>query len=245
MVAERNQNLLKLVNSCRNIQSKKIKPFFIDKAHIAHCLNCRFLRAKLFYPWKRPYMAVRIRTHFPVFRVLVEYSFQVWHVSVNIILQRNNDALVSVPQQIIIAKTCRENEICQCVRIRHCQRNLFTPLIPLNRLPLNLHIGFFLQPLKDGAVVWIRLRICRILGHSGQGRFLSQRELQVRHIHFLHFTATQCIIRLVSAACSQGSEHTCRQCKNYYSFCQLIFHNCSPFLLSIPFYLSSLLQNLP
>ena len=43
MVFEGQQGLFKFIYRLWNVQSQKIKPFFIDKTHFADSLDCRFL----------------------------------------------------------------------------------------------------------------------------------------------------------------------------------------------------------
>ena len=81
MIPECDQRLLKLIYRSRHLQT-----FLIDKTHIADRLDRCLLGAKLLDPGKRPNMALRIGTHFPIFRKFVKYRFQIRHISIDILL---------------------------------------------------------------------------------------------------------------------------------------------------------------
>ena len=102
MVAERHQNLFKFIDCLRHLQTEKIHPFLIDKAHIINGLDRRLFRTKLLDPGQRPDMAVYIRTHDPVLRIFVKHRFQVRHIVVDIFLQRDDCAELPVLEQVAV-----------------------------------------------------------------------------------------------------------------------------------------------
>ena len=102
VIMKRFQNLLKFIHRRRHLQSKVVQPFLIDIAHITYGLNGFLALAELFDPGKRPDMAVLIGTHRTVFRIFVEDLLQIRHILVDIVLQRDDDALRSITKKITV-----------------------------------------------------------------------------------------------------------------------------------------------
>ena len=102
MVTERFQNLFEFIYRRRHLQPEVIQPFLIDKAHITDSLNGFLALSELLDPGKRPDMPVLVGAHRTVFRIFVEDLFQVRHILVDIILQRNDNALRSVSKKITV-----------------------------------------------------------------------------------------------------------------------------------------------
>ena len=93
MVPELNQNF---INRFRYFQVQEIQPLLVDKAHIINRLDCLLSRTKLFNPGQRPNMPIYIRTHNPILWIFVKNSFQVRHIGVNILFQRDDCAVLTI-----------------------------------------------------------------------------------------------------------------------------------------------------
>ena len=161
------------------IQTIGNMPFInVDERHISDGLDSSLANAELLDPGKRPDMAVLVRAHVAVFRGLFEDLAKVRHIFVNIILKRDNDALLSILEDISITKSCRGDELRRGLDVGHLERDLIAPLVTLDTLPVDMDVCLFLKALVDSTVVGISLCAGCISCKTGDLCLFRQREGQ-------------------------------------------------------------------
>ena len=178
VVAEGNEDFFEFVNGARHFKAKEIQPCGVDERHIADGLNSGLFITQLFDPGERPDVTVFIGDHGSVFRSLFENLLQVRHVFVDVIFERDDDALFRVFQQVSVAKTGIEDQFRQCFDVGHLKGDLVAPLVGLDRFPFDMDIGLFFKALEDGTIVRFCFGPGGIIGQRSEGGFFSQRELQ-------------------------------------------------------------------
>ena len=72
-------------------------------------------------------MAVLVRAHVTVLGSLFKYLLKVGHIFVNVILKRNDNALLGILEDISITKSCRGDELRKGLDVGHLERDLIAP----------------------------------------------------------------------------------------------------------------------
>jgi len=106
-------------------------------------------------------MSVRCGTHRPVFRIFLKDRLKVWHIFVNQIFQRNNNSLLCITKQIIIAHSCIKQTIRKVSKLCQCQILFIGKLVCHKTGPVNMYIRLFFESLKNNPLVRILRRGCR------------------------------------------------------------------------------------
>ena len=136
-------------------------------------------------------MPVRVGTHRAILRIILENCLEVRHIAVNVILKRNDNALVGILQKRAVVKAGVENEVGKRLRVRHRERDFVAPLVSLHCRPLDFDVRLFLQSLENRAIVRVRFRVCRITRQARNCRLFGKRKHERRDVHFLHLAAVE------------------------------------------------------
>ena len=178
IVAESDQDLLELISCLGHFESEEIEPCNVDERHIADGLDGGLSDTELLDPRQRPDMAVLVRAHVAVLRSLFEDLAKIRHVFVNVILKRDDHALLSILENIRVTKSCRRDELRQGLDVGHLKRDLIAPLVALDTLPVDVDICLLLKALVDSTFVGVSFRAGRISGQTGDFCLFRQWECQ-------------------------------------------------------------------
>ena len=178
IIAESNQDLLEFIRCLGHFQSEELQPCNVDERHVADGLNSGLSDTELLDPRQSPDVAVLVRAHVAVLGSLFEDLAKVGHILVNVILKRDDNALLGILENISITKAGRRDKLRQSLNVGHFKRDLIAPLVSLNALPVNVDICLFLEALVDRAVVGFRFCAGCISGETGDLSLFRQWECQ-------------------------------------------------------------------
>lgn len=108
--------------------------------------------------------------HRPVLRISLENRLKIRHVLINQIFQRDDDALLRITEQIIIAHLRVKQSIREVSELCECQVLLIRELVLYETGPLDMDIRLFFETLENHTFI----RILRRGRRSGcyEGKFL-------------------------------------------------------------------------
>ena len=218
IVPERDERLLQFFCCSRHFKSEEVQPLLIDIRDITDSLDCFLALAQLLDPGEGINVAVRRCDHRPVFRIFLEYSLKVRHIFVDQVFRRDDDALLRIPEKIIVVHTCRKKSVRKIAELRQRQILLVSELVIHKTCPVNMYIGLLLQSLEDQFL--IRLLCRRRRSACNKRKFFR---LFKRKGYFFDRRIRICIrnLRVSAAAPKQGHCHYQRQAKarqSFYSF---------------------------
>ena len=168
-------------------------------------------------------MSVRRSHHGPVLRIFLKHRLKVRHIFVDQILQRDDDPLLCIPEQVIVVHTRREKSVRQVSELCQGEVFLICKLVVHKTRPVDMYIGLLLQSLEDQLVI----RLLRGRRRSACDKRKLFRLFE-RKCHFFDRSIRVCICNLCgpAAAPEQGQCQYEGQAKTCQSF-DPIFHRFS------------------
>ena len=153
VIAECDQRLLQFICRGGHIKTEEVQPLLINIRNIADGLDCFLAFAQLFDPRERVDMPVRRSDHGPVLRIFLKHSLKVRHIFVDQVFQRDDDALLCIPEQIIVVHARRKKSVRKVPELRQRKIFLICKLVVHKTRPVDMYIGLLLQPLEDQFLV--------------------------------------------------------------------------------------------
>ena len=161
VIAECDQRLLQFIRCGRHLKSQEIQPLFVNIRDIADGLDRFFPFSQLFDPWERVDMSVRCRHHGPILRIFFKHSLKVGHIFVDQILQRDDDPLFRIAEQIVVVHSRGKQSVRKISELCQSKVFLIRELIFHKAGPVDMYIGLLLQSLKDQFFVGLLCCRCR------------------------------------------------------------------------------------